>query len=288
MKITVLMHEQDTESVCYIILSMCSIWRDQGYDVEVLRGLGQPIRGDVVFLHIDFTVVPEEYLNAVADHSHVINRGAADISKTLFSRNQIYSTKECDVPVIVKTVLNHGGLPECRLEQGVLSRLRDRLVKLGLLPLGFTNVLDPHSYPIFSSACDVPRSVFRNPSLFVERFLPERCGEFHCLRVYSFFGDHYFNELYKSRQPIVKRSNSVEFEEVPAPDAIHTIRKQFGLDYGKLDYVLRNGEVVLLDVNRTPAVGGFPDHQRFLGQKLAEGITSFLPGAFPVEKRKRL
>ena len=48
-----------------------------------------------------------------------------------------------------------------------------------------------------------------------------------------------------------------------------------GFRLGKFDYVLHEGEVVLLDVNRMRP-GGFPERQRRFGQMLAAGIASFL------------
>ncbi len=44
------------------------------------------------------------------------------------------------------------------------------------------------------------------------------------------------------------------YELASTPDAIRGLRRRLGIDYGKLDYVVHDGEVVLLDVNRTPAV----------------------------------
>ena len=52
------------------------------------------------------------------------------------------------------------------------------------------------------------------------------------------------------------------------------VRRELGFDYGRFDYVLHEGEVVLLDVNHTPV--GVPERQRRIGQMLAAGIASFL------------
>ncbi len=280
MKITVLLHERDAhaESIRYVLWTMCDIWRKQGLEVEVVRGLGRPIHSDIVFLHIDLTVVPSEYLRALADHPCVINGNTTDISKTLFSRNQISSQTESDDPVIVKTVLNYGGLPEFRLEHsGWYTFLRKHLLRFGFPSLASADILDSSRYPVFESARHVSPGVFRNPALFVERFLPERCGDLYCVRNCTFFGDQYLNQLAKAMQPIVKVSNTIQWEDVPVPEAIHTIREQLDLDYGKLDYVMHNGETVLLDVSRTPAPPS-TGAQHFKGNRLAAGIASFLPG----------
>jgi len=165
-KISVLQHESDPRKFLYFIWPMCDVWSGQGYDVEVVRGVSQPIRADLAFLHIDLTVAPGEYLSAVADCPRVVNRGVVDISKTLFSRNQVHSSKDWDGPVVVKTVFNLGGLRERKLEhRGMFGRLRDLIARAGILPLVFADWLDTYSYPIFASASEVPRGVFRNSGI---------------------------------------------------------------------------------------------------------------------------
>jgi hypothetical protein len=48
------------------------------------------------------------------------------------------------------------------------------------------------------------------------------------------------------------------------------------LDYGKIDYTIHAGEVVILDVNRTPSLARTPEEALIVG-KLADGIWSLLP-----------
>ena len=49
-----------------------------------------------------------------------------------------------------------------------------------------------------------------------------------------------------------------------------------GFDYGKFDYVIRDGQVVLFDVNRTPAHGALDIHHftETVVPHLAAGIGS--------------
>jgi len=279
MKITVLLYERDkdAQSVRYILWPMCEVWRDQGHDVELVCGIDKPIHGDVVFLHIDLTVVPQEYLDAISGHPCVVNRRVPDISKTLISRHPVRSRRDWDGPVIVKTVRNYGGQPEKRLlPRGRFLRWRDLLVERGFLSLAFADVLHSHSYPLFDSTRDLPLGIFKNPSLIVERFLPELCGGLYVKRCYTFFGDRWINEFYTARKPIVSRAIAVERKEVPVPDEIVAARERLGFDYGKLDYLIHDGEVILFDINRTPSVSAFPDLQHSQGQRLAGGLSSFL------------
>ena len=48
------------------------------------------------------------------------------------------------------------------------------------------------------------------------------------------------------------------------------------MDYGKIDYVLRDGKVVVLDVNRTPGIYGKGKLVQNISGILATGILSKL------------
>ena len=59
-----------------------------------------------------------------------------------------------------------------------------------------------------------------------------------------------------SSRPIVKAANIVRRDyDLPIPDKLRAMREELGFDYGKFDYVVADGEVALLDANRTPTVG---------------------------------
>jgi hypothetical protein len=112
--------------------------------------------------------------------------------------------------------------------------------------------LDPARYAIFESLAAVPGEVFDNPYLVVERFAAERDGDAYVLRHTYCLGDRETSIGLWSRDPVVRGEYADRIETVPTPPEIGTIRARFGLDYGKLDYVLCDGRVVLLDLNRTP------------------------------------
>lgn len=62
------------------------------------------------------------------------------------------------------------------------------------------------------------------------------------------------------------------------PEELYRIRENMKFDYGKFDYVINDGKVVLLDVARTMA-GGSKKSRGFaqrIAMTLAEGIWSFL------------
>jgi hypothetical protein len=49
------------------------------------------------------------------------------------------------------------------------------------------------------------------------------------------------------------------------------------MDYGKIDYTIHAGQVVILDVNRTPAMSGTPEATAHTAGLLAGGIWSLPP-----------
>jgi hypothetical protein len=261
MRIAVMVHRRDrhARSVHYVVWPMCDAWREEGHEVDVVWG-PRRVDADLVFLHVDRTVVPDAYVRAVAGHPLVVNRRRTDISKSRLSRHRVRSPEDWDGPVIVKSELNCGGAPEARdgLPIGRRRRAARRAAK---------------DYPVYASAREVPAQVFRDRSRIVERFLPERHGDLYGVRMYTFFGGRHVNVLHLGTRPVVQRYHSVADEPVPVPDGIVEIRREIGLDYGKLDYVVRDGEVVLLDVNRTPALGGRPEEQLRHGRLLAPGLA---------------
>jgi len=60
------------------------------------------------------------------------------------------------------------------------------------------------------------------------------------------------------------------------PKEVTGMRRRLGLDYGKIDYVIHQGQVVILDANRTPAGPGTPEATARTVGDLADGIWSLL------------
>lgn len=61
------------------------------------------------------------------------------------------------------------------------------------------------------------------------------------------------------------------------PDDLRRLRQELGFDFGKFDYAIVDGRVVLYDANRTPALSHLPK-ERILPniRLLAQGIRAFL------------
>lgn len=291
-KIAVLLHEEDAsfESTDYLLRLMLEAWTAQGHDVEIVRGVGQFVPADAIIPHLDLTVTPDPYRDFLARYPLAVNGQVVDVSKSKISSNIVRKGDGYNGPVIVKTEWNYGGLPESRLKMkarpapSIPERIIGKLAsKLGLrrtgpMPWKFVESMDSGSYPVFPSPREVPDDVFENKNLVVEKFLPEVEGGDYCLRYYYFFGDQEMNILLKSREKVVKGSNAFQCDEVPAPPELRAIRRRMGFDYGKFDYVLREGKVVLFDVNRTPSYSTLEAKHlaRKVADQLAGGIVSLL------------
>ena len=144
-------------------------WQQQGFEVEVVQGIGREFEADIVISHIDLTVVPEEYTVFLKKYPVVINREATDISKSRISQILLKPGDAYDGPVIVKTVANFGGIPELDHQDGMGQTVIDCE-----RPWRKVEHLDPHNYPRFESIGKVPTGVWKNRKLIVERFLSER------------------------------------------------------------------------------------------------------------------
>jgi len=126
---------------------------------------------------------------------------------------------------------------------------------------------------VYSSMEHVPAHSIDNPALVVERFVPEREDGLFACRFWTFSGNVERCARVFSREPIVKAAGQVRFEFCDVPDALRQKRAALGFDYGKFDFVIHDGEAVLLDANKTP---GTPPVSNASGwpKEFAEGLLS--------------
>lgn len=275
--IVILLHKHFTfDTSRYFLRDIAETWREDGFRVSVLHGPCPRVDADLAILHVDLTVVPDDYLAFVRQYPVIINGLVTDISKRRISTNLVCRDDGYQGQVIVKTNWNHRGRSEANLAKKgpLLRRYSNSLRKK--LPWGWRAKLS--DYPIFESVSQVPRAVWHNPDLVVERFLPERRDGFYCLRTWVFLGDKETNSLCYSNQPIVKSGNVIRREAVAeVPDELRQIRRDMGFDYGKFDYAIVNGRGILYDTNRTPTMGSLSKEQLLPSIRLlAEGIRAYL------------
>jgi hypothetical protein len=277
-KIAIIVHPRDKFHAMNNLLKLLAReWQQFGHQVSIAYGPRDAREADCAVLHVDLTRIPQEYTAMLERYPVVINGSVHDISKRFVSTHLVRRGDRYGGPVIVKTDRNAGGESERRLGHGGwwgkrLSGMARRL------PWSWTGRLRSKAYPVFESPRHVPRSVWFNRRLVVEKFLTERRGDYYCLRQWIFFGNCERNVILFSRHPIVK-ANNIEYQEDidGAPQELRRARRRLGFDYGKFDYAVVNGEVVLYDANRTPTYSRNPPSLQTLTtvRLLAGGLMDF-------------
>jgi len=295
--IAILLHERDHGAIHgqYRIWSIAENWRRRGLRVDIL--FGPPPSGnidaDLLIPHIDLSYIPDHLWQVIQAHPRAINRGIRDIRKTTISRVRVRRGDDYSGPVIIKTAGNCGGWADDAydarhgpsLRQRILARLRRHP---RLEPRLFPYVRTLHRYPILDSWRAVPRALWRNPRLIVERFCPERDGERYVMRMWVVLGDRALGRTLTSPDPFVKGPRSVLREMAEAPPEVRAWARGptldgspcLHLDYGKIDYLMHPGpdgtpRPALIDVNWTPTVSGDARSEHYIAQNanLAEGIA---------------
>lgn len=269
----------------YFAKLMVPAWEARGWSVALhaIDPLAPPDparwpAADAALVHLDLTVLPDALCEALrARYPVAINANARDISKRRVSQQLVRPGDGWSGPVIVKTDANCGGISERRLRYpptaaGQWRRLRDRL-----RPWPVSGRLRTRSYPVFDSPAGVPARAWTNPGLVVERFVAEREGELYALRQWVFLGDQEIHRRTLAPSPVIKSGDGVRIETLgDVPPELRTRRAELGFDYGKFDYVVRDGRAVLLDANRTPTHGAqLGEAGRALAAELAAGLEDF-------------
>jgi hypothetical protein len=223
---------------------------------------------DAALLHIDATRVPEEYLPLGRNYPVAINFGARDISKRHIGNGLIKRGDAWKGPVILKTDLNCFGYPE--LEANARAARRGRPVPYAVEPT-LTR------YPILHNISEVPDFVWKDRRFVVQRFLPERDPEGFALRVWLFAGARERCTRHVAPDPIVKGDRVVSRRPVDVPPEIRAERARLGVDFGKFDFVVHEGEPILLDANKTPSMSArIAEYIRDGAKNLAAGLAEMI------------
>jgi hypothetical protein len=267
--ILVLVHARDLFPARHFMLkSFFPYWEALGHRVIVHEGATRAPAADAAILHVDTTVVSDDYVKAMRAYPVQINVGTRDIGKRVVSENLVGPYDAWRGPVIVKTNANASGVPE-RVHEEIARRLGEPV----LSPVRFMT----ERYPIYDSLDAVPLELRLDPGLVVEKFLPERDPAGYASRHWIFFGDRERCTRVVGPHPIVKGADLMNRTLVDVPDALRAHRRRLGFDYGKLDFVLHEGRVVLLDANRTPAVpANLTEALRAGMEHLALGIEAWI------------
>ncbi|MFO0858788.1 MAG: hypothetical protein U0640_15695 [Phycisphaerales bacterium] len=286
--VAILFHERATDAMVgnYRLWTLVSNWERMGIRVEYLFGIGRETDADLLFPHLDLSYIPDDYWAFIQRHPRVVNRAVRDIRKTVYSTNRVGRDEEHAGPVIVKTVHNCGGFSDVwlntrsRVMKGASIRARvlaklSRQEWLGDTRFRFARTLP--RYFIYDSVRKVPRAVFENQHLIVEKFLPQREGDSYVMNMWIVFGDRGVGRILRASDPYVKNANATLDEFHEPPEEIREWQERLGLTYGKMDFVMHEGKAVLIDVNTTPTVTGDArsEEYRRLNEGMAAGVDWF-------------
>lgn len=262
----------------YVMKYFSDVWREKGFRVSLVDDTKADLEADIAILHIDLSVIPENFQTFIRRFPVVINGAVNDISKRSYSSQIVHRSDHYKGDVIVKTNFNCGGIPERRIRLQKSPIFKGFYYLQNKLPWSLRSSINMMEYPVFDSVDKVPWPVWYNPNLIVEKFIPERKDGLFCLRTWVFFGDKETNSICYSNEPVIKSGNIIRREVInEIPDELRQMRKDLGFDFGKFDYAIVDGRVVLYDANRTPTFGNF-DEEKFLPtvRMLAEGINEYL------------
>ena len=291
MKIVIVQHRNDFEGGkrAYFIELIADYWRGSGHEVIFINGLHENITADVALLHVNLSIVPDEYLKYAKRFPIVLNQNIHDIRKRQISRMLIHSKDHFEGPVIVKTDLNSAGYPEYMFLNRPIPYMRTpknywrSIVRNGtklLKKLKFIeqskgslkNSLYRGTFEIFKNIHSVPLHIWENEDWIVEKFLPEMERSRFVVRNAYFLGKRMTCFKNLSIDPIIKDDAEEGTSEIiPIDERVIQYRDYLRLDYGKIDYVMHNDVPIILDVAKT--MGGAFGHEA--AKYLAPGIDDY-------------
>jgi hypothetical protein len=246
--------------------------RAMGVDIVHITKASGYIPADAVFVHIDQSIISPEARTLALRYPASINAYATDIRKFRYIDGLLGRDDSWDGPVIVKSNLNYAGMPErdaARQEGPMARRLLNR-VSNRLRWQSKYAIQSKEDYRIYPTLSDVPRHYFRNDYV-VQKFMAENDGEKNVLREYIFLGDLHYQNIERSDQLIITEDEHVSCEPFEPHPRLLATRRRLGLDYGKIDFTLIDGEPFIFDANKTLGLGEFGDTAW-----LADDVSSML------------
>ena len=206
-QVTILSHShQRAASPFYVVDYLSRLWRQQGLRVDYHYQPQLLPETDLLFLHVDLSVVPLNYRALVAPYKRVINRDIVDIRKTTQSRNRVLPGDNYQGAVVIKTSLNSAGRAEDCAKNHRMIRLSRRLLRPHRrFHQNWPAEIKPRGtgkYVLLNHCDQVPATVWNDEKWVVERFRPERCGDKFVLREWFFLGEREYHNCEISSEPI--------------------------------------------------------------------------------------
>jgi hypothetical protein len=252
----------------YLLGSILKEVEQAGIEVVVTHRRRPFVRADIAILHVSSTIISPEYVALAKRYPRTLNLAVNDVRKSRISGAALRRDEPWDGPVIVKTEFNARGGAEL---------FHNRLATKRGKPLPYPGLTKARVYEIFERAADVPDAIWRDPTLAVEKFMPERDPRGYALRTWVFMGSRETCSRCIAPKPVVKGEHVISRELIAVPDDLRAVRRRLGFDYGKFDYVEHDGKSVLLDANPTPQIPpNLSDVLSRSAKELAPGLLELL------------
>ena len=252
----------------YLLFDVLRELQKLGHSWRVTKG-PNPIQGDVALLHVDSTIVEEKYLALRVHYPRTMNFDTADISKRAISRVRLVRGDSWPGPVIVKGNLKSEGSMEAT--HNGRARRAGRALPHPHVPAALP-------YQVFDRLDDVDDATWGNPHVVVERFLPEieEDGSY-VVHSWIFMGARERCTRLVAPDPIVKAGKAIRFGPTDVPLQLRAERERLKFDFGKFDFVIHDGEPILIDANRTPGIAQpILSLMKAGARNLAEGLDEIL------------
>jgi hypothetical protein len=246
----------------HLIVLIEDMLKEMGVDVVHITKAHGYIPANAAFVHIDQSIVSPEARALALRYPLSVNAYATDIRKSRYVDGLLGKNDSYDGRVIVKSNLNYAGMPERAaarqygsFSQRLINRIGNRLKRHSEYA-----IQSKADYRIYPKLSDVPDHYFRDDYV-VQKFMPETDGDKNILREFIFFGGLYYQNIERSTNLIITEDEHVSCEPFNPHPRLLATRRKLGLDYGKIDFTLINGEPFIFDANKTLGLGEFGDSE---------------------------
>jgi hypothetical protein len=251
----------------YLLFDVVQLLHKKGHRVRIVRGPNSP-PGDAALYHVDTTVPPPEYVELQSHYPRTINFSTGDISKRKISRLLLAPGDSWNGPVIVKADYNN---------RAIIEDYHNTLAARAGRPLPHPGITKGKRYRVVESLADVEDEVWSDPTQVVEKFVAEPDEDGFAMRTWVFMGTRERCTRFVTPERISKAADVVKHEPAEVPEKLRLERERLGFDFGKFDFVVHEGEPMLLDANRTPGVAqAIRPMMKKGAHNLAEGLEELI------------
>jgi hypothetical protein len=227
----------------YILNAVLNRMAGQGVPFRLLDRLDPPREAGAAFVHIDLTTVPTPFTWVASFYPRCLNGRSISIARDLYSTVRLLPGDDFSGPVIVKTLLNHRGLPE------LMHAATER--RLARLDNAFRDRVCP-KYQIYATVKDIPDVVWSDSGLIVEHFVPGSLDLPIVKYRHDFMLDVELNTRAEFNDLLCDPGSLIQLEFVEgAPQEVYDVRRRLKLDFGAIDFFVVANHVTVIDVNKT-------------------------------------